>query len=195
MSGLFGDKLFHIGFCGTDLDAMVDKMLASGIGPWYYGRDLNLTSRYRGERNDLVISTAFAYTGPLMMELVVQDNDVPSSYREFLDYSPQGGLHHIAYFSDDLEKSIADAEKRSGDKLVKVQEFIAQNDAPTEIYLGREGVTQQVLMQIVLPSLWDPAFEKIRDIAATWDGSEPRRDMYDLLPPEILSALAEGFPG
>lgn len=194
MSGLFGKKLFHIAHCGTDLDAMVDRMLEAGIGPWYYARELNLNSRYRGERQDLVISVAFGFTGGLMFELVVQDNDVPSSFSEFLERRPEGGLHHIAYFSDDLERSIAEAEAKSGDKLVKVQEFLGANDVPTEIYLEREGQAGQILMQIVLPSPWDAAFERIRDVAAEWDGAEPRRNMYDVLPPEILAALAEGHP-
>lgn len=194
MSTFFGPNLFHIAHVGTDLDAMVDNMLQSGIGPWYYARDLNLNSRYRGEQHDLVISVAFAFTGHLMFELVVQDNDVPSSFKEYLDRRPEGGLHHIAWMSDHLEDSIAAAEAKAGRKIVKVQEFLMADGNPSEIYMETEGATDPVLMQIVLPSPWDDAFAKIRDVAATWDGSEPRRNMYDLLPEGLLAALAEGHP-
>lgn len=194
MSGLFGTNLFHIAHVGTNLDAMVDNMLQSGIGPWFYARDLNLNSRYRGEQHDLVISVAFGFTGHLMFELVVQDNDVPSSFSEYLDRRPEGGLHHIAWMSDNLEASIAAAEAKSGKKLVKVQEFLMADGNPSEIYMETEGATDPILMQIVLPSPWDDAFAKVRDIAANWDGSEPRRNMFDLLPDSLLTALAEGHP-
>jgi catechol 2,3-dioxygenase-like lactoylglutathione lyase family enzyme len=193
MSAYFDNRLFHVAYVGTDLDAMVDRMLQSGIGPWYYARELHLASRYRGERQDLVISVAFAYTGDQMIELVVQDNDVPSSYKEHLALHPDGGLHHVAYMSDDLEQSIADL-KAKGLDFVKVQEFLGSNGLPTEIYMETRGAKDPVFMQIVLPSPWDDAFAQLKEECAKWDGSEPRRDMGDLLAPEIKAALATGHP-
>lgn len=193
MSNYFDNRLFHVAYVGTDLDAMVDRMLQSGIGPWFYARDLHLASRYRGERQDLVISVAFAYTGDQMIELVVQDNDVPSSFKEHLALHPEGGLHHIAYMSDDLDASIADLKARGMD-FIKVQEFLASDGSPTEIYMETRGARDPIFTQIVLPSPWDGAFARLKEIAAAWDGSEPRRDMRDLLPPEIKAALESGHP-
>ncbi len=191
MSSYFNNRLFHHAYVGTDLDAMVNRMLQSGIGPWYYARELNLQSRYRGERQDLVISVAFAYTGDQMIELVVQDNDVPSSYKEYLALHPEGGLHHVAYMSDDLEASIAELKDR-GMEFVKVQEFLGSNGLPTEIYMETKGAVDPIFMQIVLPSPWDDAFARLKEEAARWDFSNPRRDMADLLPDSIKEALATG---
>lgn len=191
MSAYFDNRLFHIAYVGTDLDRMVDRMLQSGIGPFFYARDLGLNSIYRGERQDLVISVAFGFTGNQMIELVVQENDVPSSYKEHLALHPEGGLHHVAYMSDDLDETMARL-KAEGKEYVPVQEFLGSNGKPTEIYLEPKGAKDPIFMQIVLPSLWDAAFDRIRVAAADWDGSNPKREMRDLLPAEIKAALAQG---
>lgn len=189
MSSYFHNALFHVAYVGTDLDRMVDRMLQSGIGPFYYSRELHLNSRYRGERHDLVISVAFAYTGDQMIELVVQDNDVPSSFKEHLALHPEGGLHHVAYMSNDLDASVAEL-KAKGKEFVPVQEFLGPDGKPVEIYLEPKGAKDPIFMQIVLPSAWDGGFEKLKAIAKTWDGSNPKRNMADLLPEEFRHIMA-----
>lgn len=191
MSNYFDNKLFHVAYVGTNLDAMVDRMLQSGIGPWYYARDLHLASRYRGERHDLVISVAFAYTGDQMIELVVQDNDVPSAFADHLALHPEGGLHHFAYVSDDLDQTIADL-KAKGKPFIPVQEFLDSNNVPFEIYLETPGATDPVYMQIALPSAWNAALEEVHKASLVWDGSNPKREMRSVLPQEVHEALATG---
>lgn len=191
MSSYFDNRLFHIAYVGTDLDAMVDRMLQSGIGPWYYARDLHLASRYRDERHDIIISVAFGYTGDQMIELVVQDNDVPSAFKEHLALHPEGGLHHIAYVSDDLDASLADLKSR-GMEFIPVQEFLDSNDEPFEIYMETKGAVDPIYMQIALPSPWNIAFAKIKEASQSWDGSDPKREMRDILPPEVTAALETG---
>lgn len=188
MSSYFNNDLFHVAYVGTDLDAMVDRMLQSGIGPFYYSRKLHLNSRYRGERHDIVISVAFAYTGDQMIELVVQDDDVPSSFKEHLALHPEGGLHHIAYMSNDLDASLEEL-KAKGKEYIPVQEFLGPDGKPVEIYLEPKGAKDPIFMQIVLPSPWDGGFEKLKQIAKTWDGSNPKRDMADLLPEEYRAIM------
>ena len=188
MSKFFGNEVFHIAYVTKDLDKEVDRWLASGIGPFYYAKGLKLKSKYRGERHDLTISVAFAYTGSLMLELVVQDDDVPSSFKEYLDRVPEGGLHHIAYIVDDLDRAVKDAASR-GTQFVPVQEFLGADGKPVEIYMEPKGVKNTVFTQIVLPSAWDDAFAELKGIAAKWDGKTPKRNMYDLLSPELRGAL------
>lgn len=188
MSSYFNNDFFHVAYVGTDLDKMVDRMLQSGIGPFYYSRDLHLNALYRGERHDLVISVAFAYIDDQMIELVVQDNDAPSSFREYLDRHPDGGLHHIAYMSNDLDGSIEEL-KRRGKEFVRVQEFLGPDGKPVEIYLEPKGAEDPIFMQIVLPSAWDGGFDKLQQAARTWDGSKPKRDMADLLPAEFREIM------
>lgn len=187
MSKFFGE-VFHIAYVTKDLDQEVDRWLASGVGPFYYAKGLKLNSKYRGERNDLIISVAFAYTGSLMLELVVQDNDVPSSFREYLEHTPQGGLHHIAYICENLESAVKDAAAR-GTQFVPVQEFLGADGKPVEIYMEPKGAKSSVFTQIVLPSAWDDAFAELKDICGAWDGKTPKRNMYDLLSPDLRGAL------
>jgi hypothetical protein len=38
------------------------------------------------------MGVALGYSGPIQIELIVQHNDAPSLYRDFLAERPQGGL-------------------------------------------------------------------------------------------------------
>jgi catechol 2,3-dioxygenase-like lactoylglutathione lyase family enzyme len=191
MSSKFESRLCHIAYVGTDLEKMIDRMLQSGIGPIFYARDLHLNSRYRGEIHDLVISVAFVATGDQLIELVVQDNDVPSAFKEHLALHPEGGLHHVAYYSDDLDATLVRL-KAEGTEYVPVQEFLMANGKPNEIYLEPKGAEDPIYMQILLHSPWDDAFDKVKQAAREWDGSNPRREMRDLLPDTIKASLEEG---
>jgi 4-hydroxyphenylpyruvate dioxygenase-like putative hemolysin len=191
MNQFFGDKIFHIAIVGTDLDEMVDNMLASGAGPFYYARNLALNARYRGERSDLVISVAFGCIGDLLIELLVQDNDNPSSFSEYLDRRPEGGLHHIAHVVPDIEASLAQASA-AGFEFTPVQEFVADENKLTEIYMEPKGKAGVTLTQLVLPSAWDPIFDGIVETTKTWDGKNPKRNIFDFLPETLKEALAEG---
>ena len=192
MGVLFDNRMAHFGYVGTDLDKMVDRMVQSGIGPWFYIRDLQIESRFRGERRDLNISLAFGATAGHLMELLVQNNDVPSAYREFLSRHPDGGLHHVCYMADDLDAKVEDL-KREGEKYTLVQEFMATNGKPNEIYLEPQGSEDPLLMQILLPTPWDHAFQTIRELGLDWDRTEPKREMSDIIPDDIKRALAAGY--
>jgi 4-hydroxyphenylpyruvate dioxygenase-like putative hemolysin len=189
MSKFFGDgKVFHIAFVVRDLDRAVDQMLASGIGPFYFAKGLNLKSRYRGRRQDLEISVAFGCTGSMLFELVAQDNDVPSAYKEYLQRHPDGGLHHIAYFCDDFDEALKEAASR-GTEFDVVQEFLDANEKTVEMYIEPKGVKDPMFIQILLPSRFDEGFEGMPRIAATWDGTQPKRNLFDLFPAEPRVSL------
>ena len=54
-------------------------------------------SVYRGEPTEPVVSIAFANSGDLQVELIEQEDDAPSIYREFLDAGREG-FHHLAWW-------------------------------------------------------------------------------------------------
>ncbi len=115
---------------------------------------------------------------------------MPSAFKEHLALHPEGGLHHVAYYSDDLKATI-DRLKAEGTEYVPVQEFLMANGEPNEIYLEPKGAKDPVYMQILLHSPWDDAFEMVKQAAREWDGSNPRREMRDLLPDTIKASLEE----
>ena len=111
MSRYFG-KAEHLAFVVPDIDAAIDRLLASGIGPVFTMRRIRTAARYRGERHDPLFSAAFAYSGGIQIELLATHDDTPSAYREFILRNPQGGLHHAASFCESFEGELSGAMAR-----------------------------------------------------------------------------------
>ena len=99
MSQYFG-KAVHAAFVVPDIDKAIHRMLDSGIGPVYGMRRIRVAARFRGIRNDVLITAAFVYSGAMQYECVQQHDATPSAYTEYLERHPEGGFHHLAYFCD-----------------------------------------------------------------------------------------------
>jgi hypothetical protein len=184
MSRLFGD-VAHQAYVVPDFDAGLRKLIAAGIGPAFVLRRIRGAGRYRGERHDSLISAAFAYSGDTCFEILTPHDDVPSAYREYLERRPEGGLHHIAYFSDDIPGTIAGAAA-AGATFDIVQEYIFPDSGEAyEVYMEPVGVDDPILVQLLLPGVLADWFGQMRAAARNWDGSEPIRDALQLMPPEM----------
>jgi hypothetical protein len=103
MSIYIDAKPYHVAYVVPDIDAVVDRLLASGIGPAHFIRGTEMAARFRGELIRIHVSAAFVVIAGQLTELVSQDDDRRSTFTEFLDHHPSGGLHHVAYFSNDFE--------------------------------------------------------------------------------------------
>jgi hypothetical protein len=184
MSRFFGNAV-HQAFVVPDFDEALAKLIAGGVGPAFVLRRIRGAGRYRGERHDALISAAFVYSGDTLLEFLTPHDDVPSAYQEFLERHPDGGLHHVAYLSDDFAGSIGRAAA-AGAEFRTVQEYIFPDSGEAyEVYLEPVGVDDPVLFRLLIPGALDSWFEQMRVIAADWDGSEPIRDALLLMPPEM----------
>ena len=72
---------------------------------------------YRGKPGDFRHSIAFGYAGDVQIELI-QTLSGASTYSEFLEQNPNGGVHHLGILSDDYNAGVADMTGR-GFKLVQ----------------------------------------------------------------------------
>lgn len=187
MSSLFG-KSAHTAFVVPDLTSTVDRMLSSGLGPAFMLRRLITTGQYRAQSNTMIKNVAFVTAGNMQYEILEQLDDTPSIYREFLDQHPSGGLHHVAFYSENFE---ADREcaRNAGLELNIVQEFLTPDGTTFEIYMEPANTTDPLLVQFMYPGATEAIFAELEKISADWDGSEPIRNMFDLIPPEIAAAL------
>ena len=79
-----------------------------GAGPFVVMENIPLQEVvYRDQPGSLDHSSAYGQFGPMMLELVQQNCDAPSAFKEM--YAPgQYGLHHMAAFAPDLEASLAE---------------------------------------------------------------------------------------
>lgn len=91
---LFG-PVGQIGYVVEDLEASARRWFeATGIGPWTVMPSVPLDHfTYNGEPSSVDIGIAVAYTGGVQIELIVQNNDVPSMYRELSDTYGFGVQH------------------------------------------------------------------------------------------------------
>lgn len=187
MSRLLG-KPVHQCYVYPDFDAAVERFAAAGIGPFFVlDPQGGATSIFRGEDHFLCIKVAFVYTGDTCFEIITPVGEQQSTYSEFLSRNPCGGLHHIAYFSDDFEKTLA-MLAAEGRPFTVVQDLRAPgSDWSIEIYCEPDGVDNPVNYQFLRPGLFDSWFDAMRDAAANWDGTDAIRDARPLM----AAALSE----
>ena len=127
--------------------------------------------RYRGEASDVDISLALGYSGELQIELIQQNNDAPSVYKEFLDAGLQG-VHHIGLMPTDY-KATLDYYRSLG------------HEAAFECDLGGAELTYFDTVDSLghFIELWDNhiafkgLFTMIEDAAKGWVGKDPVRPM------------------
>ncbi len=144
-----------------------------GAGPFYVVDHIELEwGEHRGERCDFVHSSAYGQWGSVMMELVQQESEGPSPFRDL--FAPgQSGLHHVATIVDDLPTAYAHFDAagiplatrsmtKTGtefsflDATQKLGHFI-------EVYEHSEGLRG--------------FYEFIRTQAQDWDGRSPVRSL------------------
>ena len=181
MSIYIDAKPYHVAYVVPDIDAAVDRLLAAGIGPAHFIRGTGMSARYREELIHIHVSAAFIVIAGQLTELVSQDDDTRSTFTDFLVRNPSGGLHHVAYYSDDFDATVRDAEAR-GLRLKPHMEYVDEAGNGFESYYEPQDDPDAVLLQLALPSPLDPVYREIVEIAASWDGSDPRRDFWALVP-------------
>lgn len=188
MQHLFG-KSVHTAFVVPCLEQAMKRMFESGFGPAFMLRQLAITGRFRGHRHDMVMDVAFFAVGGTHYEFIQQIDNSASAYQEFMKLNPNGGLHHVAYYSEDFASDLARA-KQAGIALEVVEELLSPDDDIFELYLQPIGSRNAILTQFMFPGPNETVFAKMEEIAAGWDGNEAERSLYDLLPAEINLATA-----
>jgi methylmalonyl-CoA/ethylmalonyl-CoA epimerase len=97
-------KIDHLGIAVRSLDEAVP----------YYEKALGLKCEHREEVASQKVRTAFFTVGEVHLELL-EPTDPASPIAKFLEKNPSGGVHHIAFGSDNVEtqlKQAADAGVR-----------------------------------------------------------------------------------
>lgn len=162
-------KVRQLGYVVEDLDAALRAWSgALGVGPWTIFRNVTLQCLYRGEASAPRIDVALSYRGALQIELIQQTNDVPSPYRDFIERR-QFGLHHIAFFSANVEEDLARAAAAGLEPLCDIRMpggHYAYLQSPVP------GERSCIELLEATPALRQ-MFEQGTQAAAAWDGAPP----------------------
>lgn len=99
-------KIDHLGIAVQSLDESIP----------YYENVLGLTCEGREEVESQKVRTALFATGDVHLELL-EPTSPDSPIAKFLEKNPAGGIHHIAFATDDITGQLSQA-KDKGAKLI-----------------------------------------------------------------------------
>ena len=105
------NKIDHLGIAVRSLDEAVP----------YYEKALGLKCEHREEVPSQKVRTAFFTVGEVHLELL-EPTDPESPIAKFLEKNPAGGIHHIAFGSDNVEAQLKQAAG-AGVRLINEKPF------------------------------------------------------------------------
>jgi len=172
MSRIFG-PVCQNGYVVRDIQAAMDHWIkVMGVGPWYYiDRVKTDYFRHRGRDSDVEMSIALANSGALQIELIQQRNAAPSMYREFLDAGHEG-LQHMSFWTTDYQ---ALYERVLGLGYKVGHEGQIGGEQGRFAYFDSEAHPGTVIEISDISGGKGRFFERIRQAAANWDGTDPIR--------------------
>lgn len=167
----FGE-LLQLGHVVTDMAAAIEHWTSRGVGPFYEMTHVPLPEQmYRGKPTDVDMSVSLSYSGAVQIELIVQHNEAPSLYRDFLEERPGGGLHHIAFLTEQLDQAVAYGTEIDTPLLQQWTDRLGGRYA----YLERRSAADPYIELLeVTPTLLG-FFEHVQKACARWDGTRPHR--------------------
>lgn len=104
-------KIDHLGIAVKSLDEAIA----------YYEKALGLKCEHREEVASQKVRTAFFSVGEVHIELL-EPTDPESPIAKFLEKNPNGGIHHVAFGTDDVAAQLAQAAQ-AGVKLIHDKPF------------------------------------------------------------------------
>lgn len=104
-------KIDHLGIAVRSLDEAVP----------YYEKALGLKCEHREEVLSQKVRTAFFHVGEVHLELL-EPTEPESPIAKFLEKNPSGGIHHVAFATDDIEGQLKQAST-AGVRLIHEQPF------------------------------------------------------------------------
>jgi methylmalonyl-CoA/ethylmalonyl-CoA epimerase len=104
-------RIDHLGIAVRSLDEAVP----------YYEKALGLKCEHREEIPSQKVRTAFFSVGEVHLELL-EPTDPESPIAKFLEKNPNGGVHHVAFGTDNIEAQLTQASS-AGVQLIHEKPF------------------------------------------------------------------------
>lgn len=142
-----------------------------GVGPFFhFPRFPLLDAHYRGEPCELNVDIGLAYSGGMCFELIQQNDNSPSVYREVVEAKGYG-FHHWAVSTRNFDGLIADYASK-GDALAL---YGVAAVGARAAYIDTMATLGGMIELIELKPEVELLFSAIRDASKDWDGEDPVR--------------------
>lgn len=143
------------------------------IGPFFVFDHFPLfDARYRGQETDFDISLALGFSGSMCFELIQQNNDAPSVYREVVERRGYG-FHHWAIATDRFEDSVRQYEAMGAEMALYGVAGVGARAAYMDTYDSLGGMIELIEMT----SKVDEFFGLLHSASVGWDGRDPIRTL------------------
>jgi len=159
--------IMQVAFIVPDLKAALGHYSEQlSCGPWFVFEHFPLNNyRHRGSPSELDIDIAMAYSGSMCFELIQQNCDNDSVYRE-VQQKKGWGFHHWAVASMDFDADVEQyAEK--GNELALYGEA---GPGARAGYIDTTNVLPGMIELIEINDNVEALFKEMYDQAASWDG-------------------------
>lgn len=165
-------EVMQIAYVVKDMEQSLEHWLQKmKVGPFFLLNNLEVVDpRYRGEPTDLDINIALGYSGGVCVELIKQNCDSPSVYRELLD-SKGEGFHHWGVFSDRFDEDEARYRQQGHETAFSGRVAIGARYAYMDTVANMGGMIELIEATPNVREL----FGNLESAALDWDGSDPIR--------------------
>ncbi len=172
LQALAPTRLVQLAYRVHDIEAACRSWAATlGVGPFLLRRNMEVTTTHRGEPAAYDHSAAFGQWGPVMVELIEVHSCFPDTLVEMVEHDAMGQLHHVACFVEDLD---ATSDQLQADGMELAMEVVSTSGIRTHFLDARS--TSGCLLELYSPNEHlQSLYDKVRDLAVDWDGSDPVR--------------------
>lgn len=142
-----------------------------GVGPFFYlPRFPAMDVKFRGKPIEVDFSVALAFKGSMCFELICQNDDAPSPFREVV-LARGFGLHHVAVstrsFEADLQRFQTEGMELVGTAATAVGGRVA--------YVSPKSAAVPMLELLEMTPPVEQFFGMMHAAAQNWDGKDPVR--------------------
>lgn len=164
----------QIAYVVTDMDQTLEHWLrAKMAGPFYFAKGLPFVdTRYRGTPVEVDVDVALSYSGNVCVEIIRQNCDTPSVYRELVD-GKGGGFHHWGLFTDSFEADVEQYREHGIDPAFAGS--VADGADTRFAYMDTVDRMGGFIELIERSAVAQGLFEFLEAQSRDWDGNDPIR--------------------
>lgn len=141
------------------------------FGPWFLFEHFELLDlTYRGQPSDVDISIALGFSGSMCFELIQQNNDVPSIYKDVIDARGYG-FHHWAISTLSFDEDVKRYEALGAELALSAMVPVGARAAVMDTTDSLGGMLELIE---VTPKV-EEFFTMMHKASVGWNGADPVR--------------------
>ncbi len=160
-------SIMQIAYVVDDIEAAINNWVTKmGAAPFFVVEHIELINpRYQGQATDVDLTVAFTYSDSLCVELICQNNDVPSVYRDH----PNNGFHHWGVMANDFDAEVVRYQKQGFEVAFDGEVAMGGRYAYVDTTAILGGMVELIDGTEKVRGL----FSSVEEAVKNWDGKNP----------------------